>query len=96
MAERIDNQIRKKLVLCANGQVSLDDFRAWFVPLSWGIENSENSEAIELAYKIDGVLAEASSAKWPEDQIRRELARISRPFAHELVLAIGRIWTEST
>jgi hypothetical protein len=86
MAERIDNQIRIKLLLCVSGQISLADFRAWFVPLSWGIENCKNSEAIELARVVDEVLAESSSAKWSEDQIRMELACISRPFEHELVL----------
>ena len=77
MSETIENQIRQKLWSYANEKVSLDEFRAWFVPLSWNIEDSREPQAIQLAHQIDGILAEASSADWTEADIYEEL---SRPF----------------
>ena len=74
MAEHLENQIRKALGECANGRMSLDEFRARFVPLSSNIEESGEPQAIELAHHIDGILAEASSAGWSEDELHEELA----------------------
>ena len=60
---------------------SLDSFREWFVPISIRVEQSGNRRAIELAYEIDGILAEASSAGWSEAELREELENAIRPFA---------------
>jgi len=73
MAETIENQIRKALSECAEGRMSLDDFRARFVPLSANIESSQEPEAAELAHRIDGILAEASSGGWTEEELLEEL-----------------------
>jgi hypothetical protein len=81
MYESIETQIRKSLWELAMSQMSLDGFRDWFVPISWNIEKTREPEAIELAHYIDGVLAEASSGAWTEDELREELAR---PFEAEL------------
>src|ERR1700733_1170233 len=73
MTETIENQIRTALWECANGRRSLDAFRAWFVPVSSNIEQSGEPPAIGLAHHIDGVLAEASSGGWTEDELLEEL-----------------------
>jgi hypothetical protein len=73
MTDTIENQIRKARWECAKGRMSLDAFRAWFVPLSWNIEESAEPQAIELAHHIDGILAEASSGGWTEDELLEEL-----------------------
>jgi hypothetical protein len=77
MTDTIENQIRKALSECADGRMSLDDFRAWFVPLSANIESSQEPEAAELAHRIDGILAEASSGGWIEDELFEELTALS-------------------
>lgn len=73
--------IREQLLRYVEQNISIDAFRGWFEPLSWNIERTGNGVAIALAYKIDGILAEASSADWDECELRRELTRIARPFA---------------
>ena len=78
MAEAPESQIRKALCAYANRNISLDEFRDSFVPISWDIENSGDPDAISLAHQIDGILAEASSSDWTEEELRQEL---SRPFA---------------
>jgi hypothetical protein len=69
-------QILGELRKCVDRRLSMDEFRAWFVPLSLEIERSGQPPAIELAHRLDGILAEASSANWSEDDLRQELADI--------------------
>jgi hypothetical protein len=76
MSETVDSQIRKALWKYIEGKISLDDFHAWFVPISWNIEESHEPQAIQLAHEIDGILAEASSADWSESDIYEELSRL--------------------
>ena len=71
----IADQIRGKLWRYASEQESLDEFLQWFVPVSCNIEESQDPEAIDIAHYIDGILAEASSAEWNEEDIRKELGR---------------------
>jgi len=87
MTDTIENQIRKALWECAKGRMSLDAFRAWFVPLSWNIEESAEPQAIELAHHIDGILAEASSGAWTENELLEELISpfVAIPFAQSVV-----------
>jgi hypothetical protein len=85
MDDHLENQIRKSLWECANGSMSLDDFRSWFVPLSWNIEESREPQAIELAHRIDGILAEASSAGWTEDELLEELTSPFSANPHHVV-----------
>lgn len=73
MPDTVENQIRKALWECAYGHMSLDAFRACFVPLSWNIEESGEPLAIALAHDLDGILAEASSGGWTEDELLEEL-----------------------
>lgn len=75
------NQIRSQIERCVSGKSSLDEFRAWFVPVSWNIEESADAEAVKLAYRIEGILGEASSGHWTDQELMEELTQISRPFA---------------
>jgi hypothetical protein len=72
----LEFEIADELSKCIDGRYSLEEFRQWFVPTSLDIEASGNQAAIDLAYRIDGILAEASSANWKDDDIVEELAHI--------------------
>ena len=71
----LDLQIRNEVSRYLSHTIVLDKFYDWFVPRSWDIERSGNVLAIALAHRIDGLLAEASSAQWSEEELRQELAR---------------------
>lgn len=79
---KLESQIRQELSRYVNREESLDQFLQWFVPVSIGIDESGDDDAIQLAHRIDGVLAEASSAQWSENDIHEEL---ERPFVSALV-----------
>jgi len=87
MSESVETQIRRALWECAKRRKSLDEFRAWFVPLSWNIEESKDAQAIKLAHHIDGILAEASSGGWTEDQLQEQLTSpfVATSFAESVV-----------
>jgi hypothetical protein len=68
--------ILMELRKCADQSLSLDAFREWFVPMSIDIEQSGQPDAIELVHHIDGILAEASSAHWSDEDLRQEMADI--------------------
>ena len=59
----------------------LSALQEWFVPVSISIEQTGTPSAIRLAYQIDGLLAEASSAGWDEEELRAELANAIGTFA---------------
>ena len=74
MAE-LEYQIREMLWQFAKGNKSYDEFLEWFVPISCNIEASGDDQAIRLSYYLEGILSEASSAHWDENEIREELGR---------------------
>jgi hypothetical protein len=80
MAMPLEIQITNQAVRCIEGDSSLEQFREWFVPASLDIEISGNPSAVALAHRIDGILAEASSAHWSDSEIVDALARIVGPF----------------
>ena len=71
----LEKQICEALSQYASRRKSFDDFVQWFVPISCNIDASADAEAIELAHYIDGILAEASSSQWSEEDLHEELAR---------------------
>jgi len=87
VAMDLENQIRKALWEYASNRVSLDEFRSRFVPISWDIEKSQDAAAIKLAHHIDGILAEASTAGWTEEELHEELrgSVAAMPFAEDVV-----------
>jgi len=76
----LETEIAYALSNCVDKRLSLEEFQQWFVPISVDIESSGNQEAIDLVYRIDGVLAEASSGEWADKDILEELERILLPF----------------
>lgn len=81
MHEPLGHQIGRRLSDFVDGRTCLQDFRKWFVPLSITIEESGDDAATALAHEIDGLLAEASSAGWTEEDLKEELASLGQPFA---------------
>jgi hypothetical protein len=56
-----------------DGASSLDDFEIWFYDLAFDVEARFNTRVVDLVHQIEGVLAESSSAHWPNPVLRKEL-----------------------
>jgi hypothetical protein len=57
-------------------EVSLEEFRDWFAPISVDVEQTDDHDVIQLVYQIDGVLSESSSGHWPLDVLLQELSNL--------------------
>jgi len=69
----LENKIRDKLASYLLGEVSLEDFKDWFVPASWNVDHSNNRAAINMVYEIELRLAEYSNGYWSEDELKQLL-----------------------
>ena len=74
MPSLIVSEIRSRLSDYIGGRISLRSFRDWFSPIAWDIESYGDAAAIDLAYFIDGLLSESTSANWSEQDLHQELA----------------------
>jgi hypothetical protein len=84
MSDHLDLEILHELWKCSHGDLSIEDFQAWFAPISLDVEQSGQPEAIELAHRVEGVLAEASSGGWSEDELLQEIVEIVRYSARSI------------
>lgn len=76
----VRSEILRKLGRYLKGADTLREFRDWFSPIAWNIEVSGDQQTIDLAYLVDGLLAESTSGGWPEFGLKKELAAAIRPF----------------
>jgi hypothetical protein len=56
---------------------ALEAFRDWFAPIAFGIEDDADASLLGLIHEIQGILAESSSASWPEEDLLYELQKIA-------------------
>jgi len=63
-----------------DGRSSLEDFERWFYDLASDIHKQGDSSEATLVYAIEGIMAESSSAKWPESALRAELESVLAPY----------------
>jgi hypothetical protein len=71
MNPSLDIEIRDKLIFYLLGEISLEDFKGWFVPILWDVDHSNNQTAINMAYEIELRLAEYSDGYWNEDELKQ-------------------------
>jgi hypothetical protein len=67
------HEIRKKLALVADGELSLDAFEDWFVPNSWNMHKDSSLDAIDLASSIHHLLSERNERILSKSELRGEL-----------------------
>ena len=74
MDGHLQQQIYAHLLGLAKDELSVSDFVEWFVPLSCAVDGA--SEDLGLVYRLDGILAEASSAEWTDADVLEELLTV--------------------
>jgi hypothetical protein len=75
----LEQELRDRVESFLKGNDSFRAFEDWFVDFSWDIEESHERGAIALAHQVQGLMAEASHAKWSDVGLREELANVLRP-----------------
>jgi len=72
------NKIRDQVYQYIKGDISLNDFQAWFVPATWNIHQTEDFSTQEMASEILGRLAEYLNGDWSQDEFIDILRRIAQ------------------
>ncbi len=84
MNPSLDHEIRDKLGSYLLGEFSLEDFKDWFVPVSWDVDHGNNQAAIKMVYEIELRLAEYSDGYWSEDELKNLLRPLVENYWVEL------------
>jgi hypothetical protein len=68
-----ENAIRRKLHDYLNGKMSLREFRQWFVPETWDIEEWAPKDLQEFIYSIKLLFAEYTSGHRTKSDLQEQL-----------------------
>ena len=77
MQATLDAEIRGWLARYLGGEVSLQEFEDWLIPVAWSLDPEGHSAAEDIAYEIELRLAEFTNNHWTEPELRDML----RPLA---------------
>ena len=72
----LEKSIRNHLAAYLAGNLSLNELQDWLVGATWNANESASSDAENLAYSIELVLAEYSGGYLTPDQLRSDLHEI--------------------
>lgn len=78
MRRHLEQEIREKLNLYLSGQISLTEFRSWFVPRVWALETKDQESTEGIVNQVFLALAEYSNDDWSEDELRALLQPLTK------------------
>ncbi len=84
MNPSLDNDVRDKLGSYLLGEISLEDFREWFIPVLCVVDDSHNHAAINMVYEIELRLVEFSNDYWSENELKNLLRPIVENYYIEI------------
>lgn len=73
MPSLLDLLIRQRLASYLDGETSLPDFNAWFVPATWNVGHDEDPSAYDLTNELYLRLAEHANGHWTETELKDRL-----------------------
>lgn len=74
-AENLDLEIRAWLARYVRGEITLTEFKDWFVPNTWNVHESGNPLAPGLAYWVDARIDEYVGGVFGERRLKSLLDR---------------------
>ncbi len=69
-------EVRSKLADYLLGEISLEEFEDWFVPVALAMESGEASPLIDLVRNVELSMAEMSGGAWSEAELRTLLREL--------------------
>ena len=76
MHRSLTDEIRHHLARYLDGEISLDQFRDWFVPVLWTVEDANDTVAERLAYEIEALHAEYAQEHWSREEFHNLLRNV--------------------
>ena len=71
-------KLKNKLSEYIAGEITLSEFKDWFVPTYWNVHKRDDEELSNLVYDIELRLAEYSNGDWTESELKGLLLFIIR------------------
>jgi hypothetical protein len=81
MQPSLDLEIRQRLAQYAAGAISLAEFRAWFVPATWDLDDTAGPDSNQMAYDIENLYAEYTDGYWTEPELREQVLQVAQASA---------------
>jgi hypothetical protein len=88
MSSSLSRQIRQRLRELTSEEISSTEFRHWFHPVAWSIDEANDPVAEDLVYEIEEALAEFDSGAWTEHELHRALTVLAHR-SDPIVLDVG-------
>ncbi len=66
----LDLEIREKLARYLGDEISLQEFRDWFLPQGWNVDRRAAASTAELAHEVELLLSEFDHGDWTESELR--------------------------
>jgi hypothetical protein len=102
MASEIALEIQQHLSQYLNGDIQLYEFEDWFAPILWGLADSPDEQARELAGRLYNLIAETSrghrdveSMRWEMEVAACSLAEPVRVYAPAIEVVYGKPLAEA-
>jgi hypothetical protein len=73
LAVPLDVQIRTQVAAVLAGEIGLDAFYDWFIPATWEVERTGNSEAVRLTHDLVHLFSELTSGLLTRDEVKQAL-----------------------
>jgi len=83
MEHSLERAVRSQLVSYLAGDVSLDDFKAWLVSVTWSLDVGQQPKPSRLVSQIKLVLAEHSGGFRTDEEMQHELITLHNASAIE-------------
>jgi hypothetical protein len=68
--------LRNQLCRYLMGALTLQEFREWFSPQAWNVDQRESRDTARLVHEIDLVLAEYDHGHWTEDELKQHFVPV--------------------
>ena len=78
MASQIELEIQRRLLQYLSGEIELDQFEDWFVPVLWDIDEYDEC-AREMAGRVHNLISEFSHGDRSLESLREELEHTAMP-----------------
>jgi hypothetical protein len=70
-----------QLKLCADGQVSVEDFEEWFALNSWNVHRQQNKDLTDAVFRVEYLFSSLNDGRLEARDVRREFAELAAAVA---------------
>jgi hypothetical protein len=73
--------LAEQLMLCADGQLSIEDFEEWFALSSWNVHQQQNKELTDAVFRVEYLFSSLNDGHLKVRDVSREFAELAAAMA---------------